>query len=129
MDLEATRYALAREITAAQTNSNLNTRFVDARRVITPAGIEALQIQYSNGLSLGDVLLHAVSAPRTPDRRGFAVLVLDALAVDGLIPSTSERPDIDRNVCVPPRGDRTRDGYQHRSSSLRAHRGWIASPR
>jgi hypothetical protein len=100
MDLEATRYALAREITAAQTNANLNTRFVGARRVITAAGIEALQIQYSNGLSLGDVLLHAVGAPRTPDRRSFAVLVLDALAVDGLIPSTSERPDIDRNVCV-----------------------------
>ncbi len=79
---------------------NLNARFFGARRVVTAAGIEALQIQYSNGLSFGDVLLHAVSTPRTPDRRSFAVLVIDALAVDGLIPSTSKRADIDRNVCA-----------------------------
>jgi hypothetical protein len=100
MDLEAARSALASEIKAAQADRNFNTRFVGARRVITAAGIEALQIQYSNGLSLGDVLLHAVNAPRTPDRRSFAVLVIDALAINGLIPSTSERADIDRNVCA-----------------------------
>ena len=99
MDLDAARSALAGEIMTAQAETNLNGRFSGARRVITAAGIEALKIQYSNGLSLGDVLLHAVGAPRTPDRRSFAVLVIDALAVDGLIPSTSERPDIDRNVC------------------------------
>ena len=99
MDFEAARSALAGEIKAAHADPNLNTRFFGARRVVTGAGIEALQIQYSNGLSLGDVLLHAVSAPRTPDRRSFAVLVIEALAVDGLIPSTSERADIDRNVC------------------------------
>jgi hypothetical protein len=100
MDLQAARSALASEIEAAHADPNLNTRFVGARRVVTAVGIEALQIQYSNGLSLGDVLLHAVSTPRMPNRRSFAVLVIDALAVDGLIPSTSERPDIDRNICA-----------------------------
>jgi hypothetical protein len=100
MDLETARSALAGEIKAAQADPNSSAGFFGARRVVTAAGIEALQIQYSNGLSLGDVLLHAVSAPRTPDRRSFAVLVIDALAVDGLIPSTSERADIDRNVCA-----------------------------
>ena len=79
MDLEAARSALASEIKAAQAETNLDARFLGARRLVTAAGIEALQIQYSNGLSLGDVLLHAVSAPRTPDRRSFAVLVIDAL--------------------------------------------------
>jgi hypothetical protein len=100
MDLEATRSTLVCEIEAAQADPKSNTRFFGARRVITAAGIKALQIQYSNGLSLGDVLLHAISAPRTPDRRSFAALVIDALAVDGLIPSTSERADIDRNICA-----------------------------
>ena len=100
MDLEVVRAALAREITANVVDPNLNTRFVGARRIITAAGIEALQIQYPNGLSLGDVLLHAASASRTSARRSFAVLVIDALAVAGLIPSTSERPDIDRNICA-----------------------------
>jgi hypothetical protein len=99
MDFEAVRSALAHEIEAAHADTDANGRFSGARRVIITAGIEALQIEYSNGLSIGDVLLRAVGAPRTPDRRNFAVLVIEALAIDGLIPSTSERADVDRNIC------------------------------
>src|SRR5271165_249105 len=99
MDLQAARRDLASEIKRAQPNANLDARFFGARRVIIAAGTAAVRIQYSNGLSLGDVLLHAANAPPTPDRRSFAVLAIEALAIDGLIPSTSERADIDRSIC------------------------------
>ena len=99
VDLEAVRSALAQEIEAAHSDTNVKARLSGAPRVIIAAGVEALQIEHSNGLSIGDVLLHAVGAPRTPDRRNFAVLVIEALAVDGLIPSTSERADVDRSIC------------------------------
>jgi hypothetical protein len=68
--------------------------------VVIAAGTAALKIEYSNGLSLGDVIQRAAHAAHTPDRRCFAALIIHALSIDGLIPSTSDRSDIDRNVCA-----------------------------
>jgi len=99
MELEAVRRELTREIEAALAAQSAAARFRGARHVVASAGIAALQIEYSNGLSLGDVLLRASTAPPTPDRRDFALIVIESLSVDGLIPTTSERSDIDRNIC------------------------------
>lgn len=99
MDLDVTRQEMAREVDVGQADLNVEGRFHGARRVIIAAGASALRLEYSAGLSLGDVLVHAANAPPTPDRRNFAALVIGALAVDGLIPSTNQRADIDRIIC------------------------------
>lgn len=100
MDIEAVGRDIAREIKEGEAEPNLTARLSGARRAIIAAGIDALHIEYSNGLSLGDVLLRAATAPPTPDRRSFAALIIGALSNEGLIPSTSERTDIDRNLCA-----------------------------
>jgi hypothetical protein len=99
MDVEAVRREISRVIKGGEAEPNLTARLSGARRAIIAAGIDALHIEYSNGLSLGDVLLQATTAPPTPDRRSFAALIVAALANEGLIPSTSQRADIDRNLC------------------------------
>jgi hypothetical protein len=100
MNIEAARRDLASAIEGAQPDADADARSFSARRIIITHGAAAVGTPYSDELSLGDVLLDAANAPPTPERRNLAVLVIEALAAHGLIPSTSERADIDRNICV-----------------------------
>jgi hypothetical protein len=70
------------------------------RNVLIVWGCEALGIEHSAGLPLHDLIAIAVDAPPTAARRSFSMLLVHALAVEGLVASKSHRSELDRNVCA-----------------------------
>ena len=99
MDFGAARQEMARELEAAQAAPNSDSRFHGVRKVLTSAGTASLNLEFSNGLSLGDIIQRAAVAADAPELKCFAMLMVEALSRNGIIPSTSERSDIDRNIC------------------------------
>ena len=55
-----------------------------ARACLARVGAEALSLPATSALT--DVIAAAADAPRSPELRAFAVLVVRALAADGLVP-------------------------------------------
>jgi hypothetical protein len=80
---------------------NAASRLLAGRNVLVVQGCEALGIEHSASLPLHDLIAIAVDAPPTAARRAFGVLLVHALAVEGLVASKSHRGQLDRNVCAP----------------------------
>jgi hypothetical protein len=90
VDLEAARLDLIRALDAHQTATTRAANFAAARAILIEHGIAALRIASRSGLSLDDVIRAAVSLPQSEARRDFAVLLVHALAVEGLLPARGE---------------------------------------
>lgn len=61
-----------------------------ARQVLIRRGIAALQIPSHPGMGFDDILRVAAEAPTSDARRAFAVLLVHALGVPGLLPARGE---------------------------------------
>jgi hypothetical protein len=83
-----------------QAEPNAASRLRAGRKVLVEQGCEALGIERSASLPLHDLIAIAVNAPPTAARRAFGVLLVHALAVEGLVASQSHRGQLDRNVCA-----------------------------
>jgi hypothetical protein len=79
---------------------NAASRLRAGRNVLVVQGCEALGIERSASLPLHDLITIAVNALPTAARRAFGVLLVRALAVEGLVASKSHRGQLDRNVCA-----------------------------
>lgn len=71
-----------------------------ARRWLAARGAEAVQSDAASAPGLPDLIRRAASAPASPARRIFAVLVMDALAVPGLLVADASRTRLERDVCA-----------------------------
>ena len=81
-----------------QTEPNAASRLRAGRQVLIVRGCEAFGIEHSANLSLHDLITIAVNAPSTAARRAFAVLLVHALAVEGLVASKSHRGQFDKSL-------------------------------
>lgn len=99
MDFEQAR----RELDAALASGPAETvadRQRAARLVLMTRGAEALQIEASPTLGLPGLVGIAASAPATPDRRAFALLLVHALGVVGLVRQNAPRHGaLDHDIC------------------------------
>jgi len=75
-------------------------RLQQARQWLTARGTEAVPNETAAAPRLPELIRHAAAAPASPARRIFAVLVLDALAVPGLLLAGSSRTRLERDVCT-----------------------------
>ena len=71
-----------------------------ARHILTMRGAEALGAECPTGRQLHDIIKIAAGATATPARRAFAILLVHALGVDGLVASRSHRGALDRDICA-----------------------------
>jgi hypothetical protein len=71
-----------------------------ARQLLLDCGVAALGIEPTSKLSLGATIRIGVTAPANPDRRSFAVLLVHAVGVDGLVRVRSQHADLDRDICA-----------------------------
>ena len=99
MNLEQALYDL-RQASDERTEPNAASRIRAGRQVLIVRGYEAFGIKHSASLSLHDLITIAVNAPSTAARRTFAVLLVHALAVEGLVASKSHRGQLDRDLCA-----------------------------
>jgi hypothetical protein len=84
MDVEAARTEMVRALNASAPGGRA------ALAVLIDRGIEALAITPSNPLSLDDIVRIALDAAPGEGRRDFAVLLVHALGVKGLLPNRGE---------------------------------------
>jgi len=63
-------------------------------------GAEALRIDPAASPGLPELIRRAAAAPASPARRIFAVLVLDAQSVPGLLTAGSPRARLERDICA-----------------------------
>ena len=75
-------------------------RLLDARQYLIDAGSEILGMEASEPVSLADIVRLMLDAPRGPDRRCFALLLVHALGVAGLVRPKSGRASFDRDLCA-----------------------------
>jgi hypothetical protein len=81
MDIEAARDELAQ---AAARDPRLRA----AHDLLIARGAEALQIPPHPGLTLDEIVRIAIDAPSTDARRAFAILLVHALGIPGLLPAS-----------------------------------------
>jgi hypothetical protein len=99
MNLEQARHDLARAL-EEQAGPNAEDRTRAARQVLVTSGVAALGLDDSSRPSLADVIRLAATAAPTQARRAFAVLLVHALGVDGLVAARSNRGQFDRDICA-----------------------------
>ena len=94
MDVEAAQFELNRALNSA---AHASLRFRDAIVVLTDYGTRALSITPGSGPSprepdpsFDEILRIAAKAPPTEARRAFAVLLVHAIGVPGLLPARGE---------------------------------------
>jgi len=87
VDLEAARAALARALGSHHPAATRAARFGAARAILLEHGIAALRV---TRLSLDEIVRAATPLPPSEARRDFAVLLVHALAVEGLLPARGE---------------------------------------
>jgi hypothetical protein len=75
-------------------------RLQAARQLLVDAGSEILGMEASRPLSLAGIIRLMLDAPREPDRRSFALLLVHALGVAGLVRPRSGRANFDRDLCA-----------------------------
>jgi hypothetical protein len=84
MDSEAIRAGL---IGAADDTAPVKQRVRATRELLITRGIDALQIPPHPGIALDEVIRSAIGAPPTDVRREFAVLLVYAAGVEGVLPT------------------------------------------
>jgi len=87
MDSEAIRAEL---IGALGVTAPVEQRVRATRELLITRGIEALQIPPHPGIALDEIIRVAIAAPPTEARREFAVLLVYALGVEGVLPTRGE---------------------------------------
>jgi hypothetical protein len=86
MNLQAALRDLSDATTGADQISSPEARLRVARRILIGHALEALKIELPPNPTFETVIRAAATAPQTPERRAFAVLMVHALAVRGLVP-------------------------------------------
>jgi hypothetical protein len=99
MDLEQALHDLNRALQAVSAEAASPRRLQAARQVLISQGVAALATEPRTGLSLAEMIRIAVTEPPSPDRRSFAILLVHALGVDGLVQAGSPRAGLDRCIC------------------------------
>jgi hypothetical protein len=87
MDSEAIRAAL---IGALDVTAQAEQRVRAARELLIKRGLEALQISPRPGIVLDEIIRIAIGAAANEERRAFAVLLVYALGIDGVLPTRGE---------------------------------------
>jgi len=87
MDIEALRAQLSAALDAAAPGEQ---RVRSAREWLIKRGIETLQIPPRPGIALDEIVRAAIGAPPTAARREYAVILVLALGVEGLLPTRGE---------------------------------------
>jgi hypothetical protein len=87
MDVEAIRAEL---IGAVDVTAPGEQRVRIARELLIKRGMEALQILPRPGLVLDEIVRIAIDVPQTEARREFAVLLVYALGIEGVLPTRGE---------------------------------------
>jgi hypothetical protein len=82
MDIDAIR---ARLSGMASVGAPADQRVRAARKCLINRGVETLQILPRPGISLDEVIRAAIGAPPSEARREFAVLLVIAIGIDGLL--------------------------------------------
>lgn len=101
MNLEQARCDLNRALIFARADHASQARHLQvARQLLIDKGAAALAMEPKAGLSIAEVIRIAITAPAGPDRRSFAVLLVDALGVDELLRVRSSRGDLGRDICI-----------------------------
>jgi hypothetical protein len=98
MDLAQARLDLARALEAATATPHAPDRFRPARQMLVDRGAETLHIDPAAAAGLAYIVEQALQAAASPARRVFAVLLVDALAVPGLLSVRSSQARLDRNI-------------------------------
>jgi hypothetical protein len=96
MDVDAARAELRRALNAARPDDRTGLGFRAARQVLIDHGADALSLPRASGRSLDDIIGFAAAAALTPASRDFAVLLVHAIAVDGLMPGRGEAERLTR---------------------------------
>jgi hypothetical protein len=110
MNLQKALHDFTEALNSANRAPARDARLRAARRILVLQGIEALEIEASGYPTLATVITAAAAAPPTPGRRSFAVLIVHALAVKGLVPAASVG-DVCALVETALRGVLLRSGY------------------
>jgi hypothetical protein len=100
MELKETRLDLARAVAAASAAAPATDRFRAARQLLIRFGAEAVGMAPASVSGIADIVAQAANAPASPSRRGFAVLIADALAAHGLLSARSAQARLDRDICA-----------------------------
>jgi hypothetical protein len=87
VDLELARADLMH---ALQAETRSGARFAAAHTILIDRGQEAFDLPASGARSLHDIVRIAADAPPSRARRDFAVLLVHALGVSGLLPNRGE---------------------------------------
>ena len=87
MDTDALRVQLNGALEATTSGDQ---RIRAARELLITCGIEAFQIAPRSGIAVDEIVRTAIGAPATEARREFAVLLVYALGIRGLLPARGE---------------------------------------
>jgi hypothetical protein len=98
VDLRQARLDLARALEAAAAAPHGTDRFHAARQLLVGSGAAALHIDPATAAGLTDIVERALRAPPSRARRVFAVLLVDALAVPGLLSARSSQARLGRDI-------------------------------
>jgi hypothetical protein len=86
------RQAFARLLAAAERGA--------ARQFLIARGARVLQIDVAAAPNLETIIGQMARAPASAERRLFAILVVDALGVDGVLDARSSRARLERAICA-----------------------------
>jgi hypothetical protein len=100
MELTQARLLLVRAMQAASTAAQPAAQFRAARQLLVRLGAEALGIDPASITGIAELIGCAARAPASPARRNFAVLIVDALAVHGLLSARSGQLRLDHDICA-----------------------------
>ncbi len=98
MDLAQARRDLAHALEAGTAALSQGDRFRVARQLLVTSGATASTIDPATAAGLADLVERAVHAPASAARRGFAVMLVDALAVPGLLSVRSFQLRLERDI-------------------------------
>src|SRR5579872_4761444 len=98
MELEQILHEL-KQAMDEQARPDETMRLRGARHIFIARGADALGSEPSANTSLHDVIKAAVTASPSASRRAFAVLLVHALAFDGVVAVRSNRNQFDRDLC------------------------------
>jgi hypothetical protein len=87
MDTEAIRAEL---IGAGDATAPTEQRVRDTRELLIKRCIEALQMPTRSGIALDDILRIAIGRPPTEARREYAVMLVYAIGIEGVLPIRGE---------------------------------------
>ncbi|HUB10893.1 MAG TPA: hypothetical protein VMB34_02970 [Acetobacteraceae bacterium] len=100
MELEQARQEQAALLATASGAPGAPDRLRAVRQWLVARGAEALRIDPVAAPGLPELIRRAASAPASAARRTFAVLLLDAHAVPGLLSSPASQARIERALCA-----------------------------